>query len=137
MGEKTPKKKHSFRAAFLTGLVAILVLATGLFFGVRAIWLGTREPEMLYPDYVSGDDGEVLPSLDPNLADIKVGDYVYDGLIALIAKHDMPVFQSADELPDSMLLSFSIWAALRSDTYREAVTMREDGTCLLYTSRCV
>lgn len=128
MGERIPRKKHSFRAAFLTGLVALLILGVGIFFGVRAILQGMQEPEMLYPDSVTGDSGEVLPSLDPNLADIKAGDYVYDGLIALVAKHDLPVFQSADELPDEMLLSFAIWGTLREGRYQEEIVNKEDGT---------
>ncbi len=178
MGEQMPGKKHSFRAAFLTGLVAIALLGIGLFFGVRALVTGDREPEMLFPDNVDGVTGELLPSLDPNLGDIKAGgiglffgvralvtgdrepemlfpdnvdgvtgellpsldpnlgdikagDYVYDGLIALVAKHDLPVFQTADELPDEMLLSFALWGALRGESYQEEIVDRPDGTRFL------
>lgn len=131
MGERMPRKKHSFRAAFLTGLVAIVLLGVGIFFGVRALVTGAKEPEMLFPDSVEGVTGELLPSLDPNLGDIKAGDYVYDGLIALVAKHDMPVFQTADELPDEMLLSFALWGALRGESYQSEIVDRPDGTRFL------
>lgn len=123
---KKTAKKHSSFAIFLTGFLTILLLIGLIAGGIMLAMRKTTPPDMILPDGVEGEGGEA-PSLVPQLSGLKTGDYIYDGLLSIIAKQDMPAFTSADELPDEQLISFGIWAMLIDNAYSR-YPLEEDGT---------
>lgn len=133
MGQTKRKyeEKHKPGTVFAVGLVTILILIGLVVGGVVLAMRAGAPDDMLLPDGIDGDGNDLPASLVPAVEELNPGDFIYDGLLSVVAKQNIPDFQNADDLSDEQLISFGIWAMLLDSSKQDSLTLREDGTMLI------
>ena len=131
---KRSKKRRDIIIDVLIGLITVTVVITLLVWGIRRI-VNQPEAEIAQPDQASpiGEQNQqVSQELDGGasfqfIEQLSAGNYIYEGPIANIAKHDFPFFSDISQLDTDYLLSFGIWEVLSQSRFEESILYDEDG----------
>ncbi len=118
-------KKRKRGPAIIAGILVISLILSLVIVAIQVLFV---KPDMMTPDGYIGDPIVVeTPYAEQPLADMKAGDILMNGFLALVAGHELPSFSTADEIPNQYLISLGIWLVLMDENYSQNFTLNEQG----------